>query len=175
MNGSVLQPWVEKLPLMQQGVLIGGMRGPDGIPKYDGSKYLLRWYRRSCLRLALPGKDGKRIKSDPISPGGGSYQGPSIFGPPDPRPWEEQMVPIVDNFIKSLDGLPHHFVQHLRHGIQVLGYKHPDSRIRIWWNDLYVRLVNDEHLHIETVAEMDERLGDNYANWRKRSDDATAA
>jgi len=39
---TVLQPWVEKLPMMQQTVLMTAIRGPDGLPKYGNVKYLLR-------------------------------------------------------------------------------------------------------------------------------------
>lgn len=171
---SVLQEWVMNCTVMQQGVLLGGMRGADGVPKYNSTKYLLRWYRRCTLVMAIPFAG---VATDPVSPGGGSYCGPSVQRElvAYTGNWELLMEPIVDDFIKNLDGLPHHFVQHLRHGIQIIGYKHPDARIRDWWHTLYIRLVNDEHLHPETEAEMDKRLGDNYEDWFARADKATAA
>lgn len=182
---STLQDWVMELTLMQQGVLLGAMRGADGVPKYNATKYLLRWYRRCTLMVAIEGEHAQDgVLKDPFTKGGGSYLGqcPMSVSPLPFRVsevglefhWEGSMIPIVDDFIKSLDGLPHHFVQHLRNAIQVVGYKHPDPRIRKWWHDLYLRLVSDEHLLPESCAEMDRRLGDNYEAWRARCDDATA-
>jgi hypothetical protein len=154
---------------MQQGVLLGGMRGADGMAKYDSTKYILRWYRRCTVRIAFDGG----VINVPYGPGGGSYTGPSFDGIA--PSWETPMNGLVDKFIQSLDALPHHFVQHLRNGIEIIGYKHPDERIRNWWHMFYCRLVNDEHLNIETEEEMDYRLGDNYEQWRSKADDATAA
>jgi len=41
---------------MQQSVLLTAVRGPDGLPKYHSSKYLLRWYRRCILLSAMDGR-----------------------------------------------------------------------------------------------------------------------
>jgi hypothetical protein len=47
---SVVRDWVAALSLMQQSVLLTAIRGPDGVPKYHPSKYIVRWYRRAVLR-----------------------------------------------------------------------------------------------------------------------------
>jgi hypothetical protein len=59
------------------------------------------------------------------------------------------------------------------HAVEIVGYKHPDTEIRDWWRKLYERLANDMHLHPETAAELDRRLGDNRAGWLERADPAT--
>lgn len=168
----LLQNWLTSIPVMQQAVLMGGMRGADGVAKYDTTKYILRWYRRCIIRLAFT----YQFANDPITKTGtGSYTGPSVEEPQGYNgDWEALMEPLLDQFVRSLDSLPHHFIQHFRHGVQILGYKHPDCRIRKWWNGLYLRMVNDEHLHPETEAEMDRRLGDQEESWRERCDDAVA-
>jgi hypothetical protein len=174
---QLLHDWVTERPLMQQAVMIGGMRGADGTSKYNSTKFLLRFYRRCILRMALHG--GIEM-NDPIMRGGGSYMGPSVLLSDDeyycynPRAvsWEPLMAPILTEFFQTLDALPHHFVQHLRHGIEIVGYKHPMPHVREWWCRLYLRLCKDEHLLPEPESELDLRLSDNYEEWRKRSDDA---
>ena len=123
--------------------------------------------------------DGK-VLSDPTVPGGGSCTGPSIdqdaipyvsmFGTPR---WQELMGPVVDNFVRDEDCIPSHFMSHIRNGAQILGYKHPDPGIRVWWYSFYLRLVNLLHLHPETKEEMDKRLGDSLEDWLARGDAAT--
>ena len=72
----------------------------------------------------------------------------------------------VDEYLKSLDEVPHHFQLHFMHASEILGYKHPTELIRTWWEKLYYRLANDMHLNPETVEQMDRRLDDNHDAWR---------
>lgn len=172
-NRSVLQDWVMQLPLMQQSVLLTAVRGPDGIDKYHPVKYLVRWYRRCILISALDGV----VLDDPYDERGGSFTGPSFsykdLSPMDEIPWQREMDKLADGYIKSLDSLPHHSSMHFLHATEILGYKYPDVDIRDWWCKLYLRLVGDLHLHPETEAELDRRLGDNRDGWLERADPAT--
>lgn len=167
---SVLQGWVEELSMMQQSVLLAAIRGPDGTPKYGGgAKMLLRWYRRCILLSAMDG----RVLEDPIEPNGGSFTGPSLEGEDDLDPWQERMQAHVNDYMRQLDQLPHHYQMHFMHAVEIVGYKHPDTYIRDFWRKLYYRLVNDLHLHAETEGELDARLGDNREGWLERADPAT--
>lgn len=166
---SVLQTWVESLPMMQQTVLLTAVRGPDGTPKYGPVKMLQRWYRRCVLKSAM---DGMALTT-PYEKNGGSFTGPSIEKGSDwGWTWEEPMNDLVGEYMKSLDALPHHFQLHFLHAAEIVGFKHPDERIRVWWCGVYHRLVHDMHLHAENVAEMDDRLGDNRDKWLARCDKA---
>ena len=80
---------------------------------------------------------------------------------------------IVDDYLRELDALPHHFQMHFMHAAEILGYKHPDTETREWWSKVYLRLVNDKHVHPETEEEMDSRRGDDRSGWLKRADPAT--
>ncbi len=172
---SVLQPWVNDISMMQQTVLLTAIRGPDGLPKYGSIKMLLRWYRRCVLLSAMDGK----VLDTPYEPNGGSFTGPSCQSPstctnvPEMMDWRPSLNAIVDEYLRTLDGVPHHFQMHLMHAIEIVGYKHPDPLIKSWWNEVYHRLVNDFHLHPETEAELDARLGDNREGWLARADPAT--
>lgn len=168
--GPVTQKWLNKIPMMQQTVLLTAIRGPDGITKYGPAKMLLRWYRRCILLSAMDGK----VLTGPCAEGGGSFTGPSFAASaPDSIFWDEGMEPLVDDYIRALDGIPRHFQAHFMHGAEILGYKHPDEDTRSWWNQLYIRLVHDLHLHPESEAELDSRLGDSRSGWLARADKAT--
>lgn len=164
----VTQPWTHFIPLMQQTVLLTAVRGPDGIPKYGAIKMLLRWYRRCILHSAMLGE----TVTNPCSPDGGSFMGASL--PEDSIDhWTDRMLVHVNQYLRELDGITHHFQLHFMHAVEIVGYKHPDEEIRMWWHKLYLRLANDMHLHPETQAEMDDRLGDSRSGWLKRADPAT--
>jgi len=150
---SVLQPWVEELSFMKQSVLIAAVRGPDGIQKDHIAKVLLRWYRRCIMYSAFEGN----IVEDPYKEGGGSFMGP-IRG--------MELGDAVDEYLRCVDELPHHFQLHFMHAAEILGYDHPDTGIRSRWHHIYKRIVNDAHLNIETEAKMNKRLGDNEKAWR---------
>lgn len=167
---SVLQKWVTELPMMQQTVLLTAVRGPDGLPKYHATKWVLRWYRRCILLSALDG----RVLGDPVEDAGGSFTGPSI-GPDWAESWQFAMSARVNDYLAALDEVPHHFQLHLMHAIEILGYKHPDAVIRDWWHGVYLRLVHDMHLWPETEEQLDARLGDSREGWLARADPATQA
>ncbi|WP_382155343.1 hypothetical protein [Hydrogenophaga sp. ANAO-22] len=168
---SVLQAWVTQLPMMQQTVLLTAIRGPDGLPKYGATKMLLRWYRRCVLLSALDG----RVLADPIEANGGSFTGPSLDGADDLDPWADRMQVHVNQYLRDLDAIPHHFQLHFMHAVEIVGYKHPDHSVRHFWHGVYVRLVHDMHVWPETEEQLDERLGDSRSGWLKRADPATVA
>lgn len=171
MKGPVTQTWTHALPYMQQTVLLTAVRGPDGVAKYHPVKFLLRWYRRCILVSSLDGM----VLTDPFDLRGGSFMGPINLPPVDGKSWQDQMDVVVDRYLQSTDELPHHFQLHFMHAAEIVGYKHPDREIRVWWDGVYWRLVNDMHLHRETEVELDARLSDSREGWLARADRATVA
>ncbi|UAK24374.1 hypothetical protein [Sphingomonas nostoxanthinifaciens] len=87
--------------------------------------------------------------------------------------WEPLMHEIAGEYLRELDAIPHHFQLHLIHAAEIVGYKHPDRRIRGWWRQTYERLVHDMHLWPETEEQLDSRLGDDRGQWLARNDVAT--
>ena len=169
MAKSVLQDWVQELSIMQQSVLLTAVRGPDNTEKYSPAKYMLRWFRRCILISAFD----KCVLKTPYDQKGGSFTGPSISDK-EGMFWESALnKEVVDPFIKQMDVLPFHFIMHFLHASEILGYKHPNKYIRVWWYNLYVRLVNSFHLNIETEEAMERRLSDSIEQWLERSDIAT--
>ncbi|MGA9774021.1 MAG: hypothetical protein WBV94_33630 [Blastocatellia bacterium] len=157
---SVLQDWVHDLTFMQQSVLIAAVRGPDGIRKDHPVKVLCRWLRRSFLISAF----NRCALLDPYEAGGGSFTGPCCS--------EEvrDLEHALELYLRSVDEIPHHFQLHFMHAAEILGYKHPDAKVKHWWNLCYCKLVNDAHLYPESEEQMDRRLGDYETNWREREE-----
>ena len=190
MKKPVIQEWVCELTYMQQSVLLSAIRGPDGIEKNHVSKLLLRWLRRCILMAAFENK----VLSNPYDPPdrkeGGSFTGASCKawllhdeekgtakfyysnydGSGMFPTWQDAMSKVVDDYLQSVDMLPHHFQLHFMHAAEILGYKHPDKVVGFWWYTTYLRLVNDMHLFPESGEQMDKRLGDIEAHWREREE-----
>jgi hypothetical protein len=162
---------------MQQSVLIAAMRGPDGVAKDHPSKKFLKFYRRCVVISAFD----KRALTNPYDAGGGSYTGPSVTPEDitnaqekagvyctdfDLNFWEPAMDAVLRFYIGSQDSLPLHFYLHVLHGVEIIGYKHSDGRIRAWFNRAYVAMAHDLHLAVESEERLDARLNDNEKAWR---------
>src|ERR1700744_3079929 len=107
---SVMRQWTMEIPRRHQGVLVTGLRGCDGAPKEDTSKSISRMIRRAVLNPADP--------RETRNAGG-------FFGM---KP--EDLKANVLDFLHSLDQYPLHYIMHLCHACEVIGYKHPDECYR---------------------------------------------
>ena len=148
MNVSVQPAWATRLSIQQQSVLFLACRGPDGVGKRHDCKPLVVAYRACALVAA------KYARQLEWGEHGDSFMSMAEFSKD--HIWKI----LVDNFFRSHDSLPHHFLMHFYHGAQILGFKHPDVRVRDRWAAFYERAVEEMHLSPETEAEMDKRLGD---------------
>lgn len=108
MRKSILQPWVEELPLRMQGVLMSAVRGCDTAPRHDTSKILQRIYRSEILECSC-GDPQKSV----------SYILPADV---------PTTVRRMNEFLEDCDHYPAHFVLHVVHAAEILGYYHPRSR-----------------------------------------------
>lgn len=148
---GVQQEWTLDLSIQEQSVLLMACRGPDGMPKSHPAKALIQAYRACVLNAAST--------AQPLGPSGGdSYMSMWLLGPGviQRQYWHE----AVRTYLRDVDEIPHHYHLHLLHGAQILGYKHPDSHVRLCWMGLYLEGVSDMHLYPESETQMDERLND---------------
>jgi hypothetical protein len=150
MNRSVQPEWCRELSIQQQSVLFLAARGPDGIAKAHPCKDVVRAYRGTVLVAARYGVS-LDYGQDSI---GDDFMDLSKMA--DDVVWAE----VVREFFRHHDELPHHYLMHLLHGAQILGYKHPDERIAQRWRAFYLDMVRDLHLFPESEAAMDARLSD---------------
>ena len=132
---SVLQPWVERLGLRHQGGLMACVRGCDNVPKEDPTKALAR-----CLR-------GTILNSFDRKP-------TSFIENVDDVQLRERMIAVLKNH----DHYPVHYVMHLMHGSEIVGYKCPAPEA-VFWRWFYEKLAQCFHLNVETEEQLDARLG----------------
>ena len=149
---SAFPEWLSKLTIQQQTVLMLGSRGPDGISKDHVCKDVVRCYRATIFRAAMYGEFFP--ESYNLTDKGDSFM--SLDSMATPGIWEE----TIRKFLYSIDELPHHWVSHMMHGAQILGYKYPMLVMRLRWLNLYEAMADDIHLNPETETEMDYRLND---------------
>ena len=145
---SVQPEWCAGLTMQQQSTLFLAGRGPDGVAKSHPCKEVQRAYRATVFVAARYGRLlrwGER---------GDTFMCLKAFSE------NEQWGAAVDAFFVNVDSLPHHFLMHLLHGAEILGWKHPDDRFKTRWMDFYLRGVTELHLYPETEDEMDARLAD---------------
>ncbi|WP_218280273.1 hypothetical protein [Verrucomicrobium spinosum] len=150
---SVVQEWPSKLPMMQQTVLLCALRGPDGLRKESPAKAVLRAYRRVILLSAMDGL----VLADAYVPGGGSFTGPCSH--------PDRLQGAMRDFIRGVDEMPHHFLMHFIHAVEIVGYKHPDPLVAGEWGAFYTALCKGLHMNEETMEQLDHRLGDNRERW----------
>ena len=131
---SVLQEWVMKLPLKMQATLISAVRSCDGeLP--GPHKELTKMVRKKILIAA--------------------HKNPKSFLN---AQFDTQLFNIADDFISHHDHLPIHFVTHLMHAIEVIGYYYPVVKIRLKYMKVYEVWCARMHLRHETKHMLEKRL-----------------
>ena len=134
----VMRGWTTTLPLRHQGVLVSALRGADGAPKEDPSKSITSTIRRAVMNPA----------DDRETTAAGGFFGFSAA----------KLTQNTHAFLHSMDQYPLHYVTHLMHAAQIIGYKHPSDDFRTYFELLYTMMVCKFHLLPEDVQTMDARL-----------------
>ncbi len=133
--GSVVQEWLSRLSMMQQTVVLEMLRGCDGVSKEDPTKFIIRFFR-SCVIT---------------NHGSGNFMVVE----------KKTLLSSVKSFFEDCDKYPLHFVMHLAHSAEIVGYKCPDKEIAEFWKNFYLDLCHTIHVNPESEREMDNRLRDN--------------
>jgi hypothetical protein len=137
---SALHDWVHGLTFQMQALLMTGVRGPDNSDKYNTAKSIVRYLRGVVIKPA----------------GGWSGKNDNDFM------WGEhkKFKDYTESFWRDHDKYPHHFIMHLVHCAEVIGYKHPNGVIRQCWDRFYLVACESFHMTPETKEEMEKRLND---------------
>lgn len=136
---NILQHWVAELGLRHQGVILTGIRGCDGVAKHDVSKPLMRAIRA----VALVPFDPREL----TEPKGFMYYAAGY-----------EFRQSASAFAKNMDEYPSHFVWHVIHACEVIGYCHPNETVAADFCYAYTALINKFHVRPESKATMEERL-----------------
>lgn len=139
-DGSVLQPWVMKLPRRMQGVLTTAVRGQDGSLKESLAKPLGRWLRWSFMVPADP--DELKFENAFMTPG------PTVF----------YITRARDAFLRDLDQHNVHWLTHFMQAFEVVGYEHPEPVLRHFARDTYYMICERLHFNPESQDEFTKRM-----------------
>jgi hypothetical protein len=151
LEGGVLRPWVRIQPLRYQGVLLTAIRGCDVSEKEDPAKDVNRMIRRACLN---PADERETTVA-------GGFFG---FDP-------DKLVVNTKRLLHSLDHYPLHYVGHLTHACEVIGYlgirntnwqveaaNLPSQIMGLFFTGLYLDICYTLHLNPETPEQLHERM-----------------
>lgn len=154
-HNPILQKWVCRTGLRHQGVLLSAVRGCDVATKDDPSKRLIRCYRAAILRPFCGDVKKAATYIEAVS--------------------YDELMNRLTVFSNSFDHYPLHYVTHLMHAAQVVGYKgpkyNPDGSVdhlvhAVAWAWFYGRLVKKLHLACESEVNMDKRLNASEEDFR---------
>jgi hypothetical protein len=134
----VLQDWVIGLGLRYQGVLLTVIRGCDTISKENPCKYLARAIRGLILNThcADPRKSVSFIESVE----------------------HEVLEARYRAVLTDYDAYPMHYLLHLIHATEILGYHHPDPNMRGVCYQAYKSFCRKFHMGMETQYGLQQRL-----------------
>lgn len=133
---TVLQPWLETIPIRMQSTLLLSLRGPD-THRCPETKKIQRWLRGLAFRPGNP----DNVKE--------------FMAPMSSVPLLVEKGPLA----RELEFTTQHFYSHLMHGLEVVGYCHPDQATAKFARDLFANMCALFHLLVETKDEFSSRLG----------------
>ena len=138
---SVLQDWVMKLPLREQGTLLTVVRGCDLTPKnpLDSPERKIVGQLRNAFMVPA---DQREVGIEP-----GSF---FVHGIPTPKTFKAS----------AFGHYPQHWVAHVMHAIEVLGYRHPNKGVQMVWRGIYLKFCHDLHVNPETFEQFKKRLSE---------------
>lgn len=142
MAESVLQLWVEELPLRFQGTLLTAVRGCDFEPK-------------TWTKVGVAYSPGRRLTA---------FIRCCFMNPADPREVDAEegaffMSTPPGHFKASEFGhLPQHWYAHAMHALEIIGYHSPNDFQREAAYELYCKMAHSFHLNVETKEQQWTRL-----------------
>jgi hypothetical protein len=141
---SVLQDWVMELPLREQGTLLTSVRGCDLEPKqWDANGEVIDTMARRLTGFI------RWCFLNPADPREVDVRG-AFFQSTPPKPFKPS----------AFGHLPQHWYSHVMHSLEVIGYRHPDLKVRDIANYLYRDMVHSLHLEMEQPWQMEIRLSE---------------
>jgi hypothetical protein len=146
----VLQDWVGQITRRQQGVLILGLRGPDGFYKEHPCKDTLRSFRACVMNSGI---DGKPMDLD-------QHYEHDLFMRMDLLASADLWDQTQARFYSRWDEYNSHFILHFLHAAAVLGFHHPIPVVRERWHHFYLKGCKKAHMNPESREQFEHRLRD---------------
>lgn len=143
-SNSVLQDWVMRLPLREQGTLLTAVRGCD-------------FEAKTWTATGIAYSPGRRLTAfirwcfmNPADPREVDFEEGSFFRSIPPNPFKPS----------EFGHLPEHWYAHAMHSLEIIGYRHTHPAVKDCAHNLYVKMVHNLHLNPETKEQMIERLSE---------------
>lgn len=134
-----MRDWVMQLPLREQGAMLVATRGCDSAPKFPLESVERRLTAAIRYAVMVP-HDEREVDAAP-----GCFM---------------VSVPPMDLKLAMLEHYPMHWVMHVVHACEGLGYRHPVEAVANGWLVLYWRAVRSLHLEPESRDAYISRLGE---------------
>lgn len=135
-KGFVVQGWLATCSWKEQTTVLCGLRGPDAAP----SPYIKAWVR--WLRWAVVQNADNSDRFMQVEP-------------------RYSFLEIEKKWPDALNALPVHYLAHLMHALEIIGYRHDRVEPGIIAKEAYLELCRYLHVRPENGPEMEERLRDN--------------
>lgn len=148
---SVLHDWVHELPFQMQALLLTGMRGPDENNKYNSAKAIVRYLRGAVIK---PAGEWEVLEGAPYHIIGGPNNNDFMWGE------YAQFNQFAIAFWSDHDEYPHHFIMHLVHCAEIVGYFHPNVIVSKAFMNFYLDACEAFHMNPETLQQLEARLND---------------
>lgn len=132
---TVLQPWLEEIPIRMQSTLLLSLRGPD-THRAPEIKKVQRWMRGLTFKPGNPANVTEFMTSTAD------------------LPKLEEKGPLA----RELEFCTQHFYSHLMHGLEVIAYRYPDGGIRAEAWGLFNGMCDLFHLKRESWENFEARL-----------------
>jgi hypothetical protein len=118
----------------------------------------LQWMCQTVLLCALRGCD-TAPKEDPSKALTRALRHCLLFNAKNDGSFMDEEPPAE---LPDMERYPQHWISHVMHAAQIVGYCHPVAETRVKWNRLYVAFCHAWHVNPESKEEMLGRLkGDN--------------
>ncbi len=131
----VIKEWTWALSWKQQAVMLTALRGCDMVDKEDPAKPFCRRLRRAIIENGGSDDNCEFMRND-------------------------LTISDILPFTKRVDRYPVHFILHLIHAAEVIGFNHPDKVEAEFWLTFYHSMVHIFNMYPETKEQNDLRLRD---------------
>ncbi len=132
---TVLQPWLENIPIRMQSTLLLSLRGPD-THRCPEIKKVQRWMRGLTFKPGNP-ENVREFMADRRD-----------------LPTIEEKGPLA----RELEFCTQHFYSHLMHGLEVIAYCYPNALEQYNALVLYKGMSQLFHLYLEPSHIFEQRL-----------------
>lgn len=135
----VLQDWVMRLLLREQGALLVALRGCDLVPKLP--------LESAPRQLTAAIRGFTPVPADPRETDA------------EPGCFMSMKIPMGVRF-SELGHYPQHWVSHVMHAVEGLACRYPEEWARQLWYELYLRFCHSLHVNPESFEQYVTRLGE---------------